>query len=342
MSGGNARIGPGAAYRLRWRRRGLLWRSFRSRHQLRPVHDRTARITPAAILAISTIRNEIDRLPWFLDHHRKLGVDHFLIVDNASDDGSGEFLAAQPDVSLWSTDHSYRDARFGLDWMTWLQMRHADGHWCLMLDADELFVYAHHQSCGLHELTRWLAAQGHDVFGALMLDLYPRGPLAGHTYRAGDDPLATLSWFDPAPYRAQRQQPLGNLWVQGGMRERVFFADSPRRSPTLNKLPLVRWSRRYAYVNSCHAILPRRLNFGYDGPGSGMPCGVLLHTKFLPQAMHRAAVEKQRGQHFHEPGEFARYYDQVAAGPDLWSPGSVRFEGWQQLEARGLMQSGGW
>ncbi len=338
----NGRIGPGAAYRLRWRRRGLLWRSFRSRRHLRPVNDRTARITPSAILAFSTIRNEIDRLPWFLEHHRRLGVDHFLIVDNASDDGSAEYLAAQADISLWHTDRSYRASRFGLDWMTWLQMRYAHGHWSLMLDADELLVYAHHETRTLHELTRWLEAQGRDVFGALMLDLYPQGPLGAHRYRAGEDPVAALPWFDPAPYRSQRQQPLGNLWVQGGLRERVFFAETPRRSPTLNKLPLVRWSRQYAYVNSCHSILPRPLNFGYDGPGSRMPCGVLLHTKFLPQSVKRASIEKQRREHFHAPDDFAGYYDQIAAGPDLWCVDSVRYENWRQLEACGLMQSGGW
>lgn len=335
-------IGAYDAYRLRWRRRGLLWRSFRSRQQLRSVKDRTDRITRGAILAVSTIRNEIDRLPWFLNHHRELGVEHFLIVDNDSGDGSAAYLAEQADVSLWSTDQSYRNSRFGVDWMTWLQMRYAHDHWTLMVDADELLIYAHHETRGLHDLTRWLESQGRRVFGALMLDLYPKGPLGNQRYAPGDDPVAVLPWFDPAPYRVQRQQPLGNLWVQGGARERVFFADYPRRSPTLNKIPLVRWSRRDAYVNSCHSILPRALNFGYDGPGADAPSGVLLHTKFLPQVVERSTIEKARGQHFNAPIEYTKYYDEIAAGPDLWSPDSVRFKGWKQLESLGLMHSGGW
>ena len=108
------------AYRLRWKRRRLLWRSYRKRRQLSVVADRTKQIGHGAILGFSTVRNEAVRLPFWLEHHRRLGVGHFLIVDNASDDGTPAFLADQPDVSLWHTDDSYRMSRFGVDWLTWL------------------------------------------------------------------------------------------------------------------------------------------------------------------------------------------------------------------------------
>ena len=47
-----------------------------------------------------TVRNEIVRLPYFLDYYRRLGAGHFLVVDNGSDDGTHEYLADQPDVSV--------------------------------------------------------------------------------------------------------------------------------------------------------------------------------------------------------------------------------------------------
>jgi len=330
------------AYRMRLRRRRLLWRSFRARGQLSVVADRTAQIRPGDILAVMVQRNEATRLPFFLAHYRRLGVAHFLVVDNDSDDGSAEMLAGQADVSLWRSGHSYRGARFGLDWMTWLQIRYAHGHWCLMVDADEILVYAEHETRGLPELTAWLEAEGRPAFGALMLDLYPRGPLGAQSYAPGQDPAEVLGWFDPGPYRAVRQRPMGNLWVQGGVRERVFFADDPRRSPTLNKLPLVKWNRRYAYANSTHAMLPPRLNAAYDGPGGSQPSGVLLHSKFLPEIVSRSAVEKARGQHFHSPGEFHPYYDRITEAPELWHEGSVALRDTAQLEALGLMNGAGW
>ena len=80
------------------------------------------------------------RLPHWLDHHRALGVDHFLIVDNDSDDGTCAYLVSQPDVSLWTTRNSYKLSRFGMDWLTHLQRLYAHGHWCLTIDADEIFI----------------------------------------------------------------------------------------------------------------------------------------------------------------------------------------------------------
>ncbi|MEX0348367.1 MAG: glycosyltransferase family 2 protein [Paracoccaceae bacterium] len=335
-------IGWKDAYRLRWKRRRLLWRSLRSRHQLRKLIDRTSQITSDSVLLVSTMRNEINRLPHFLDYYRGLGIDHFLIVDNDSDDGTTELLREQPDISLWHTNASYREARFGLDWVTWLQMRYAHNHWVLMADADELLVFAHCDRSGLHDLTRWLDAQGRQVFGAMMLDLYPKGPIGTQVCDPIANPLDVVNGFDPGPYRGQWQVPLGNLWVQGGARERVFFADRPERSPTLNKIPLVRWSRRFAYVNSCHSILPRDLNFAYDGPGGEAPSGVLLHTKFLPEVLSKSVIERQRRQHFTHPEDFGSYYDRIAEAPTLWTPRSCQYEDWRQLERLGLLYGGSW
>lgn len=330
------------SYRLRWKRRQLLWRSWRSRHQLTCLTNQTGKIQRGDVLAFTTMRNEITRLPWFFQHYRALGVRHFLIVDNDSNDGSGAYLTQQPDVSLWQTQASYRAARYGLDWLTSLQMRYGHGHWCLMVDADELLIYADHTNRPLQDLTRWLDRQGRDGFGALMLDLYPKGPLGAQQYDPESDPTTILSWFDAGPYRAQRQSPMGNLWVQGGVRERMFFSKTRQRSPTLNKIPLVRWSRRYAYVNSTHSALPKRLNALYDGPHGDAPSGVLLHTKFLPEVVARSQIEKRRRQHFHDPDQFGPYYDGIIAQPDLWTAQSMRYSGWSNLQKLGLMNAGGW
>ncbi|MFV1599433.1 MULTISPECIES: glycosyltransferase family 2 protein [unclassified Phaeobacter] len=335
-------ISLAAAYRLRWQRRRLLWRSFRSRHQLTTLTDRTRSLQRDAILAITVLRNEATRLPFFLAFYRDLGVDHFLIVDNGSDDGSAAYLAGQPDVSLWHTGASYRDARFGLDWATWLQIRYGHRRWCLSVDADELLVFGGDARHGLRGLTDWLDRHGRAGFGALMLDLFPKGSVGEVSYVPGDDPRRVLPWFDTGPYRRVRQAPRGNLWVQGGIRERMFFPDEPQRGPTLNKVPLVKWHRSFAYTNSTHAMLPRRLNALYDGPGGAGPSGVLLHSKFLPEITKKAEIEKRRGQHFSAPELFDGYYNQLAAAPDLWHSDAIRYQGPDQLEALGLARAPDW
>ncbi len=317
-------------------------RAWAAGRNLITVADRTDLIASGQILLTATLRNEALRLPHFLDHYRKLGVDHFLLVDNASTDGTADLLRDQPDVSLWSAPDSYRAARFGLDWTNFLLMRHGHGHWTLTVDADELLVYPYWETRDLHALTHWLQRMDKLAFGAMMLDLYPKGRLDAVTYQPGDDPTDVLGWFDAGNYRTTVQAPMGNLWIQGGVRARAFLADTPRLAPTLNKVPLVKWHRRYAYVNSTHSLLPRRLNRVYATDGGEMTSGLLLHTKFLPDIAEKSADELTRRQHFAKPDAYRAYHELIASNPVLWSSASTALGSWRQLEALGLMSRGGW
>lgn len=323
------------AYRMRWKRRRLLWRSFRSRHQLLSVINQTASIKSDDILLFATMRNESQLLPEFFEHYRALGVSHFLIVENDSDDGTADFLKRQPDVSLWHTPSSYRKSRFGVDWLTWLQMRYGHGHWCLTVDADEFLVYSGCEAKRLKDLCATLDQEGRFVFGALMLDLYPKGPI-------GSVSLRDEVWFDAGPFRAVRQHPAQNLWLQGGARERVFFSDNHERSPTLNKIPLVKWDKRYAYMNSTHSALPPKLNLGYDGPGDPRPSGVLLHRKFEENIVLRSRLERKRGEHFGSPDNFFDYYTAIENAPEMWWEQSYRYSNPDQLVELGLMSQINW
>lgn len=328
------------AYKLRWKRRQLLLRAFRARRDLAVINDRTSNIRPGHVLAFLTARNEIIRLPQFLAHHRALGVDHFLIVDNASDDGTATYLADQPDVSLWRASGSYRASRFGMDWLNHLLARHGHNHWCLTVDVDELLVIPRGVGRNLRELIDWLDAHRAPALMALTIDLYPKGPPGAQQYSATQDPIKVLAWHDANGFISEVQPRLHNLWVRGGARARMFFAHDLRRAPTMNKIPLVRWNRRYAYVNSTHTLLPRRLNRLYLR--HDLPTAALLHTKFLPIVVQKSAEDRIRKEHFTDPAQFDVYYDQVIADQDMWTEASCRYSGWQGLEALGLMTTGNW
>lgn len=327
---------------MRVRRRALRYRArFKSR-ELSAIARRSHKIRPDDILCFATLRNEMPRLPWFLDYYRKMGVNHFLIVDNDSDDGGRTYLAEQPDVSVWHTKGSYRRSRFGMDWLNGLLSRYGANHWCLTVDPDELLVFPFCDSRSLRALTDWLDEAAAKSFGALLLDMYPKGPVGARPYIPGSDPLDVAPWFDPGNYTISRNKRYGNLWIQGGPRARAFFADRPKLAPALNKIPLVKWKRHYAYMSSTHALLPRGLNLVYDEWGGERVSGALLHTKFLSMFEEKVREELVRGQHYASSTEYAAYGAKGEAGVDLWCSWSERYINWRQLEILGLMSKGNW
>ena len=330
------------SYGLRLARKRWRIRAFRKRRELTSLVDRTKAIKSDDILVFSTLRNERVRLPFFLRYYRDLGVNHFLIVDNGSDDGSREYLADQKDVSLWTSQFSYKKARFGVDWLNWLQICHAHGHWALVVDPDEFLVYPFCDTRPIRALTDWLDASSIRSFGAMLVDMYPKGQIDAQPYTEGQDPFEIASWFDSGNYMISRNHRFGNLWIQGGPRARMFFPDHPERAPALNKVPLVRWDRSYAYVSSTHMLLPRGLNLVYDEWGGEKASGCLLHAKFLDTFVAKSAEELERRQHYANSHEYRAYESGLKDNSDLWCKWSEKYINWRQLEILGLMSKGNW
>lgn len=330
------------SYRLRLQRKRWRIRAFRKRRELTPIRNRTRQIKTGDIFLFSTMRNENVRLPYFLKYYREMGVNHFFFVDNDSNDGTLEYLEGQPDVSVWHTQNGYKRSRYGVDWLNWLQLRYAHGHWCLTVDPDEFFLFPFCDTRPIRALTDWLDASSIKSFSAMLLDMYPKGRIDAEPYSAGQNPMDIACWFDAGNYTINKNKKLGNLWIQGGPRARIFFPDEPEKAPALNKIPLVKWDRRYTYVSSTHNLLPRGLNLVYDEWGGEKASGVLLHTKFLDTFTDKAEEELERKQHYSASVEYKAYAEHLADNPDLWCKWSEKYINWRQLEILGLMSKGNW
>jgi hypothetical protein len=329
-------------YALRLERKKYLLRAWRKSRSLRPVADRTDAIGRQDLLCFCTLRNEKVRLKYFLSFYRDRGVSHFLFVDNDSTDGTREYLALQPDCSVWTTPASYKRSRFGMDWINRLLRLYGHRHWCLVVDPDEFLVYPFSDTRPIPALTDWLDASSIKSFGAMILDMYPKGPITERPYVEGQDPFEIACWFDPGNYVIERNWDYGNLWIQGGPRARSFFADEPAKAPALNKIPLVKWHKNYVYASSTHMLLPRGLNLVYDEWGGEKTSGALLHAKFLDTFTQKAAEELERQQHYAASAEYRAYHAGLAANSDFWTKWSERYINWRQLEILGLMSKGNW
>ena len=92
------------------------------------------------------MRNEAFRIPKFIEYYRNIGVDHFIFIDNGSNDELQEIIAKDEGVSCYHTNGSYLDSAFGMRWANFVLHKHCDGNWVVCVDPDEFLVYPYMES----------------------------------------------------------------------------------------------------------------------------------------------------------------------------------------------------
>lgn len=286
------------------------------------------------ILVVACIRNEMLRLPWFLQYYRRLGADRFLVIDNESDDGSRDYCDSQPDVLVFRAEGRYSESGCGVLWVNEILSEFAIEHWALTVDADELLIYPDCESRNLPRLTRLLDYWGAEALIAPMLDMYPEGVLRAKTYVSGSNFLDHSPLFDVSPYEFVTMNNL-RVIARGGPRKRLFWDGQgiEHPAPYLFKIPLAKWRHGLEYKASTHLL---------NGARTAPISGLLQHFKFLPDFNFRAELEAQRGEHFAGARQYITYAQRLALDPNLSLAfdGSIKYEHSSQSVALGLMIKG--
>ena len=337
-------------YRYIEKRRSRFWhpvvremknRAERALHNLQPVQDLTNRIKPRDRLLMTMGRDENSRLPYFLDYYRKIGIDHFLIVDNQSINPMAEILTGEPDVSLWHTDEGYAETRYGVDWMNALLGKYAVDHWTLTVDLDEFFVYPFMGQRSYSELLSFLDDSENPSLFAMLVDMYPKDSIASAHVPAGQCPLAHSPYFDQTGYYSIRGAH-EDTYVRGGPRLRAFNSNNYELAPTVQKYPLIKWQEKYAYYLSTHVAYPTSLNHAHKR--HHQPTGALLHFKFVSSFQDKIAYAIKHKNHYNGSSEYKKYLDKINAAENfsLFSSVSKKYEGPESLVAANLMTAGSW
>jgi hypothetical protein len=319
--------------------------------------------------AFMCVRNEMKRIGQVLRHHRKLGVTRFFVVDNDSDDGTREYLLAQDDCHVFIAKQSFAVSNHGTRWLNWLLDRFGNDAWCLIVDADEMFVYPGCETVALPQFARYLDTTGAKGLAAFLLDMYGEGSIAD-TPGSPDRPLIDSCPFFDRHYQWRRRlsmpfrrRPFPGWTIVGGPRMRRFYARPQGMSgisyelkarlgnrlhalgvpvpaalvapPFLTKIPFVRWSPGMRFMDKHHTV-PIPLS---------PVTGALLHFKFLSDFPERAATEARRGEHYMRSAEYVRYAAAPKREPEmrLYYEGSVRYRDSAQLVDLGLLRDDhGW
>jgi glycosyltransferase involved in cell wall biosynthesis/Tfp pilus assembly protein PilF len=307
--------------------KGSLEDAFAHYELVRRDH-RCMAIAPDEMLCCLVARNERPRLSYLLDYYRRLGIDRFFVCDNGSDDGSVEWLLEQPDVHVWTSDLSFKQANFGSAWFELLLRRHGVGHWCLTIDADEFLYFDGTPQRTLKQFCRDLERRGKQAATGMMLDLYGDRPIRKTLYRAGDDPLDHCHFFDRkawhekivdgSEYRNQNA-----FW--GGVRNRVFPAD---HGYFLSKCVLLRYQPDVVLTSGQHLT-----NIPAERLAKEEVC--VLHFKFFASFSDYARQEADREIHAMGGAQYKTYHRKLSEEDrlTLYDPEhSVRFEGARQLQ----------
>jgi glycosyltransferase involved in cell wall biosynthesis len=195
------------------------------RWDLRRLDSRAVPQHAAEIRAFLLVRNEIQRLPLMLTHHRTLGVHRFFVVDNGSVDGTLEYLRGEPDVHLFETSGSYQDARNGIDWIEMLLHVYGADTWCLLLDADEQLVYPECETVRLPEFCGALEERGLNCLVTSFVDMYGDRPIADTHLDHARPPIEICRFFDPHGYYHLPSSASLIPRMFGGPRARLFWPE---------------------------------------------------------------------------------------------------------------------
>lgn len=324
-------------------------------------------VDPDRLSVFSIFRDERAFCPAFFAHYRSLGVEQFVIVDDGSQDGTREWLDAQPDAVVLRMklgfgieipiriDGRRKTERAGTYYKIALPNHFFDGQYVTYADADE-FLLLPPGVKSLHEVVARLRAEGAGSAVANVVEFFPADAagLQGALPSSLDGLIAAYPWFEPEPLvtlggaegkRVQgesktarlfahysvepkvRRRGLHRLWMPAREKKAQQFQKSAR-----HKTPVVLRDDDNHLVDSHNA----------NHPPSQTVLLTLAHFVFTAEfadKIARAVAWKAHASGAAKYRYYAELLNRVRDVPEgFLGPNSVRFEGPDQLVAAGLMR----
>ncbi len=251
------------------------------------------------IKLFACFKNEERRIPFFLSYYRRLGVEHFFLVDNCSSDKSLDLIRNQTDITIYQTDEPYNQSNAGRLWTDYLRKKHGMSSWCLTVDFDEFFVYPFSEDIKLNDLVSYLDIENAKAVFSIMVDHYPKGKISKTKYISGESLFEKFPYFDKANnYTTYKGAHFPYIQVKGGVRQRKIWDKNDYKSgPSQKKIPFIFFDEKFEYYFSTHSCSEVRL---------ANLTGVLAHFKFLDNFKSYTKMELDLGTRVN-PEDYKKY-----------------------------------
>ncbi len=189
------------------------------------------------VALVCLLKNAEYYLEHLLEHHRSIGVKHFLIIDNGSTDNTLELVATQPDVTVYSNRLPAKEYECLL--RAHIARRVIKGGWFLFVDSDELVVFSRGEGRQISQIIEYCNIQKFDAVIGQVLDLFSPYTLvqtSDWTYPASVEAFNLYSTESINSFDYQDKEGIGFAWylrnnrisndkikfMFGGIRNEVF------------------------------------------------------------------------------------------------------------------------
>lgn len=252
-------------------------------------------------ILVCTLKNDLEKMTYFMPHYRKLGIKQFVFLDNMSTDGTFEYLLEQEDADVYRCAHPFTANR-KIAWVNRLIAEMGINKWYLMVDSDEFFTYLGYTEHTIDELIMQAEKKDLKRIGVVHLDMYPRGSL--FSKETTEDFTKHYCYFDKDTYEFSRTA--YGVRIMGGPRKRVFGT-----SMKISGCRLV-FFEEDDVVPSAHFMIP--FEKSHDIP----IYLVSLHYKFVNESDYNKMIEAvETGMHANSSEEYQTYYTILKENPEI-------------------------
>ena len=256
---------------------------------------------------VCAVKDDFARIKMQINHHRNIGVKHFIYIDNVSTDGTFEWLKEQEDVTLYTVDALY-NSTVRMGWCQSAIEQEGYGRWYLILDSDELFAYPNMENANIHRYVSFLENKKVSVVTSPMIDMYSRGEI----FMADpNEKIKNVHCFFDVLYN--RENRYVNWHIGGGPRQRLFLLENE-----LTKHSLIKVEKNM--VIDVHEIFPFCKNTETGA------VAFLLHYKFLPGDAQKYKEIVKAGNYSWGSQEYKAYMHLYEQNPNIsfFYPGSQK------------------
>jgi glycosyltransferase involved in cell wall biosynthesis len=268
---------------------------------IKTLHDH--RKNPQArMTALILTRNSEAYINTLVEYYITLGVEHVMVMDNGSTDGTVEKLKAYEGVTVFGCRLPFK--YFEYQMKQWLVIKGRGDGWCLCLDDDEYFTYPHQETVTLPALLDYLDARGYKEMWCQMVDMFPSTDEAP----IGRDFLNTHKTYSAEYFIKESYPSLAEKGIYGlrkGLRGEVFGVEDLY----LSKVPLFRNDKKLRrYLITTH-VMPAPL-------GAADVSGAVLHYKFYPGCEAYVKEMYESGKHFKHSRDYKALYEALVTNPE--------------------------